>query len=197
MPPVPVPSVRSKPRAQLETRPLPEEPQLELQGPHTSACRMGWQDIAPQGEEGHTKSERGGTKVAGGERGQGGSGSASCVWSDGRDFGAQRLLSASPSASLHSAPFSEALWGENPASAHYGGNGSRLAGPGRRKGQKLPGFVSPHFPRVPFASILRTKVTVPNFATADCLAPSPPRSKHSSSPGPVHPSSPSSVSLSR
>lgn len=118
---VPISGVRSKPRA-----PLPEEPKLELQGPHTSACRRGRQDIAPEGEEGHTESERGSTRVAAGERGQGGSGSTSCVRSDGRDIGAQRLPSASPCAPVHSVRFSGALWGENSVSAHYEGNGSCL-----------------------------------------------------------------------
>lgn len=52
-------------------------------------------------------SKRGRTKVARAERrGQGGSGSTHCFKSDGSDFGAEHLLSASPSVSTYSVHFS-------------------------------------------------------------------------------------------
>ena len=142
------------------------------------------------------KSKRERTTEASGERGPGGSVSTSCFESDGSDLRAKHLLSASPSVSVHSVHFScplhlflsKALWAEASVSVQREGNG-----PGAREGQDCPGSISCTLCKRSLVQLLRSKSMVPNLTLADPLPPSFPGVEHFS-PGPAHPSSPSSVS---
>lgn len=92
---------------------------------------------------------------------------------------------------------SEALWGENSVSVQHEGNGFSLL-LDQEGGKEKTFLASSHciFCKCPLLQLLSAKDTVPNFIMAGPLAPSLPRTEHSS-PRHAHPSSPSSASFSR